>query len=140
MDEERIREEINRRSEKVTEDDLKKAVESSGEILTKVKSSSFLSKQLAKVELLIMMLKDFWNGEYTEVPWGIIASIVVALVYIASPIDLIPDVIPVIGYTDDVAFLLLVWAGLSHEVKKYCKWKSQRDEKAKALCSEAFGG
>jgi hypothetical protein len=41
MDEERIREEINRRSEKVTEDDLKKAVESSEEILTKVKSSSF---------------------------------------------------------------------------------------------------
>jgi uncharacterized membrane protein YkvA (DUF1232 family) len=139
MDEERIREEINRRSEKVTEDDLKKAVESSGEILTKVKSSSFLSKQLAKVELLIMMLKDFWNGEYTEVPWGIIASIVAVLLYILSPIDLIPDFIPVIGYTVDVAFLLLVWAGLSHEVEKYCKWKSQRDEKAKALYSVAFG-
>ena len=139
MDEERIREEINRRSEKVTEDDLKKAVESSGEILTKVKSSSFLSKQLAKVDLLIMMLKDFWNGEYTEVPWGIIASIVAVLLYILSPIDLIPDFIPVIGYTVDVAFLLLVWAGLSHEVEKYCKWKSQRDEKAKALYSVAFG-
>lgn len=138
MDEERIREEINKRSEKVTGDDVKKAVESSEEILTKVKSSSFFSKQFAKVALLIMMLKDYWNGEYTEVPWGIIAAIVAALLYILSPIDLIPDFIPFIGYTDDVALLLLVWANISREVKKYCQWKSQMDEKAKALYRVAF--
>jgi len=138
MDEERIREEINKRSEKVTEDDVKKAVESSEEILTKVKSSSFFSKQFAKVALLIMMLKDYWNGEYREVPWGIIAAIVAALLYILSPIDLLPDFIPFIGYTDDVALLLLVWAGISHEVQKYCEWKFQKDEKAKALYPVAF--
>jgi len=140
MDEERIREEINKWSETVTEDDLKKAVESSEKILTKVKSSSFLSKQFAKVELLIMMLKDYWNGEYTGVSWGIIAAIVAVLLYILSPIDLIPDFIPVIGYTDDVSFLLFAWSSISYEVEKYCQWKSQRDEKAKALYSVAFGG
>jgi len=139
MDEERLREELKKRSEKVTEEELKKAVESSEEILSKVKSSSFLSKEFAKVELLIMMLKDYWNSEYREVHWPIIAAIVVALFYILSPIDLVPDFVPIIGYTDDVALLLIVWASISYEVRKYCKWKSQRDERAKELCSEAFG-
>jgi len=87
MDEERIREEFNKRSKNVTRDDLKKVVESSDELLAKVKSSSLLSRQLEKIKFLVMMLKDYWNGEYREVPWGIIVSIVVVLIYILSPIE-----------------------------------------------------
>jgi uncharacterized membrane protein YkvA (DUF1232 family) len=123
MDEERIREEFNKRSKNVTRDDLKKVVESSDELLAKVKSSSLLSRQLAKIKFLVMMLKDYWNGEYREVPWGIIASIVVVLIYILSPIDLIPDFIPGAGYIDDVGLLGFVWKFISYDVEKYCQWR-----------------
>jgi len=126
MDEERIREEFNKRFKNVTRDDLKKVVESSDELLAKVKSSSLLSRQLAKIKFLLMMLKDYWNGEYREVPWGIIASIVVVLIYILSPIDLIPDFIPGAGYIDDVGLLGFVWKFISYDVEKYCQWKRRK--------------
>jgi uncharacterized membrane protein YkvA (DUF1232 family) len=129
MDEERIREEFNKRSKNVTRDDLKKVVESSDELLAKVKSSSLLSRQLAKIKFLVMMIKDYWNGEYREVPWGIIASIVVLLIYILSPIDLIPDFIPGAGYIDDVGLLGLVWKFISSDVEKYCQWREGRSYK-----------
>lgn len=43
------------------------------------------------------------NGSYREVPWNIIATIGGTLLYMLSPIDLILDVIPFIGYLDDAA-------------------------------------
>jgi len=47
-------------------------------------------------------------------PWYAKAWLALVLGYLASPIDLIPDFIPVIGYLDD---LLLVPAGLALAVR-----------------------
>ena len=34
-------------------------------------------------------------------PWGSVFSLIVALLYGVSPIDLIPDIIPLLGWMDD---------------------------------------
>lgn len=41
-------------------------------------------------------------------PGGIRVRLVLLLVYLASPIDLVPDFLPVIGYADDVIIVALV--------------------------------
>lgn len=41
-------------------------------------------------------------------PRGIRVRLVLLLVYLASPIDLVPDFLPVIGYADDVIIVALV--------------------------------
>jgi len=55
-------------------------------------------------------------------PWGAIFSVVTALLYGASPIDLIPDVIPFIGWIDDAIIvpllLLLAWAQFRRSRKR----------------------
>lgn len=51
--------------------------------------------------------------------------IALALIYLASPIDLIPDFIPVIGHLDDLLILpALIWLALKlipEKVKKDCR-------------------
>jgi uncharacterized membrane protein YkvA (DUF1232 family) len=38
-----------------------------------------------------------------SLPWGSIASLIAAILYGVSPIDLIPDILPLIGWVDDVS-------------------------------------
>lgn len=43
-------------------------------------------------------------------PWYAKALVVLVVAYALSPIDLIPDFIPVLGYVDDVLLLpILIW-------------------------------
>jgi uncharacterized membrane protein YkvA (DUF1232 family) len=47
-----------------------------------------------------------------------------ALIYVISPIDAIPDIIPVFGLTDDVAIVALAVAKLGDALLKYKKSKN----------------
>ena len=42
-----------------------------------------------------------------------------ALVYVVNPIDIIPDAIPVVGYTDDWYVLSSIASPLRTEMKRY---------------------
>lgn len=60
----------------------------------------------AKAALLWRLLKD------RRVPWWAKALLLVLLLYLALPVDLIPDFIPVLGHLDDLLVVLLVVAVL----------------------------
>lgn len=66
--------------------------------------SSSLGKVWGKIQTLSGMLKSSWNGQF-GIPTSSYAMIIGVLVYCVSPLDLIPDVVPVVGYLDDIAFV-----------------------------------
>ena len=82
-----------------------------------------LSKYLGDIKLYFKMLGDVFTGKYKKVPVGTIAAIVGTLLYVLSPIDLIPDFIPVIGYLDDAAMLALCLNFTRFDVEEYKKNK-----------------
>lgn len=64
-------------------------------------------------ELIFKILQLWYVLQKPEVPMEIKAIVIGALGYFISPVDVIPDFIPGIGYTDDaavIAFALLVAA------------------------------
>jgi uncharacterized membrane protein YkvA (DUF1232 family) len=50
-----------------------------------------------------------------SLPRGIRVRLILLLVYLASPIDLVPDFLPVIGYADDVIIVALVLRSVIRE-------------------------
>ncbi len=52
------------------------------------------------------------------VPRRIKAILAVTAVFLASPIDLIPDFVPVLGYLDDVVLVAIVLDGLLNHVSR----------------------
>lgn len=52
-------------------------------------------------------------SRHPEVPWLAKAIAIFVVAYALSPIDLIPDFVPVLGYVDDVILLpVLIWAAI----------------------------
>jgi uncharacterized membrane protein YkvA (DUF1232 family) len=60
-------------------------------------------------ELKVQTLALYFAGRDPRVPWYAKAWIILVVAYAFSPIDLIPDFIPVLGYLDD---LILVPLGI----------------------------
>ena len=55
--------------------------------------------------LLMSLVKDYYKGNYRNIPYKTISAAVVGLLYVINPIDIIPDFIPFIGHIDDVLVL-----------------------------------
>jgi len=113
-------------SGKIKEEDVKSVIDNENDI--KGKFTGSLEKFFEDVKLFFMMLKDYYNGKYREVPWWVIAAIVFALLYVLNPFDLIPDAIPLIGQIDDVAVMVLCIKMIDSEVQKYKKWKASNEK------------
>jgi uncharacterized membrane protein YkvA (DUF1232 family) len=129
----RINEETFKRgAAKVTPEDAKRVIDNASGILGKVTGSDALKHLAGRVQLLIEMVKDYVSGRYTDVPWLIIAAIVFALLYLFMPFDLLPDVIPVIGLTDDLFMLGLCFALVELELEKYKAWRERQALQADA--------
>ena len=85
-----------------------------------------LSGRLDDIMALTRLVRAYVKGEYREVPWESIAFAIGALIYFLSPVDLIPDVIPVAGYVDDAAVIALVVASLSTDLSKFRDWEASQ--------------
>ena len=83
---------------------------------------------LDNMRLLFLMLKDWWRGTYRQLPWWCIGVLVFTLLYVLSPIDLIPDWIPVIGLLDDVTLMYLCYKVIEGEIEKYKRWRNREAE------------
>lgn len=107
----------------VTEDDLQKILKKQKEIEDKFKGNGPLGRFVTDLKLLFAIIKDYVNGEYREIPWYSIAAIVAALLYVLSPIDLIPDFIPIVGYVDDALVVAACLAMVETDLHEYKDWK-----------------
>jgi len=84
-----------------------------------------LTRLFQDLRLLIPLIKDYWQGTYREVSVKSIVIFVVALAYIISPIDLIPDYIIGLGQIDDAVILGLSLYFLEKDLSKYKEWKDR---------------
>ena len=77
------------------------------------------------IRLLFGLIRDYWRGRYRDVSWLTIASIVIALLYMISPLDLMTDAIPVIGWLDDVAIIALCLKLTRRDLEKYRRFNEK---------------
>ncbi len=117
--------ELNRRARNFRSEDMAEVLSSEGRMTERARKSGVLSEMADTISDFFGMVRDYASRKYTEVPIRTIAAIGGALLYFISPIDLIPDFIPVLGLTDDAAVLALCLKMCRDDVLEYRKWKSQ---------------
>ncbi|MBM4157622.1 MAG: DUF1232 domain-containing protein [Ignavibacteria bacterium] len=86
-------------------------------------------KLFYQLQLSLEMIKDYKNKKYRTIPWRSVGLVVLAVLYFLNPFDLMPDLMPVLGYTDDAIAVAAIFKSLQEDLKNYCVWKNYNVEK-----------
>ena len=104
-------------------DDLLTVLDQAAKILKAASEDPRLKKFLDDVKLMLEVIQAYVKGEYRAIPYWSIAAIVAALLYVLNPLDLIPDVIPIVGYVDDALVIAACLAMVEQDLQNYKEWK-----------------
>ena len=130
INETRAEEVLDDYADKVGADDVKEALGKEDELKKLFRNVKVLAKYFNDLCEILELLRDRVTGAYKETPWRTIAALTGALIYVLSPIDLILDFIPVIGFLDDAVVIGLAIKLAQPDLEKYRSWKASREEKA----------
>ncbi len=82
-----------------------------------------LGKLKEDLRLLQALCLAYWRGEYRAVSAKSMLSVVAGLMYFLSPLDAIPDILPMFGMIDDIAVLAWVMKTLDVELEAFRAWR-----------------
>jgi uncharacterized membrane protein YkvA (DUF1232 family) len=72
------------------------------------------------------LLRAYAQGEYRTIPWKSLLLIVAAVLYFINPIDVIPDLLPLVGLSDDFAVLFMVYKAIGSDIEKFLEWEKSK--------------
>jgi uncharacterized membrane protein YkvA (DUF1232 family) len=84
-----------------------------------------LGERLTSVPRLV---RATFRGDYAGTSSGRLVAIFAGLLYVISPIDLVPEmVLPLLGLADDALVISWVAASLINETESFLSWERDRD-------------
>lgn len=82
----------------------------------------------AYLPYMCYMVSDYVHGNYKEIPLASIVTCVAAIIYVVSPLDLIPDFIPIAGQIDDAAVVGLALKAIKNDLDSYIVFRESQLE------------
>jgi uncharacterized membrane protein YkvA (DUF1232 family) len=79
---------------------------------------------LADLAATWRLVRAYLLGEYRDVRLRSVLAVVGSLLYFLSPVDLIPDVIALFGFTDDAVVLALAFRVVRQELAAFRAWEA----------------
>ncbi len=106
-----------------SQEDAEKVMDNQSKI-EQIMQNETLNKYIDDVKLYFKMLADIFTGKYKQIPVGTIAAIVGTLLYVLSPVDLLPDFLPG-GFVDDAGIVALCLSFTKRDLEEYKAFKAQ---------------
>lgn len=101
-----------------------------GKFANKLKHVDWKSARAAEAKekffTLGRLMKAFALGQYRVIPWKTLLLVTAAVIYFISPVDLIPDWLLAVGFTDDFGILMSVYAAVREDLEKFIHWEKSR--------------
>ena len=107
-------------------DSIKLIVSKEDKVNEQLGNGKGLERYAKDLLLLMSLVKDYYQGNYRDIPYKTLSAAVVGLLYVINPIDIIPDFIPFIGQVDDALVLGFCLKLIEKDLLKYKKWKDNQ--------------
>lgn len=123
-DKRKAKRDLEKKAKEVSDRDISELMERRKDIEDKLKKvPGAFGKLINQIKLLLEMVRDYRIGAYRDIPWYSIAMAVASVLYFVNPFDIIPDIIPLLGYVDDAFVIGLGVMSIREDLKKYCAFK-----------------
>lgn len=97
-------------------------------------SEQSMSEQVKdKFKTLLRLIRAIYKKEYTDFPWGSLVKATATIIYLVSPLDLIPDFLPFLGMMDDFALISWTIGSLNDDIVAFENW-----EEAKLIAQQSI--
>jgi len=87
-------------------------------------NKSALRPVFDKLRLMVSYLNDVYRGYYTDYNIKHYVIVIAAIIYVVSPMDVVPDLLPMVGLTDDATVIGAAFISLKDELARYSKWRN----------------
>ena len=101
---------------------LQNLLKNVGERLSQVSNHPKVQAALEPILIFKRMIQAHRSGKF-KVSSKTLGLIVLGLFYFITPIDIIPDFMPILGFTDDLSVILAVFNSVKHEVDDFLNWE-----------------
>ena len=119
-------EEINKRAERMSREDIGDTIGKEKNAERLAKKNGFLRQYWQDIKTSFALLKDWYMGNYTKIPFRMVASIAGAMLYLVSPLDVVPDWVPFGGLFDDALVLAAIFALSRRDLDEYETWTGRQ--------------
>lgn len=104
---------------------LKKLLVQVKDRLDKVAHNPKVQEAVEPIMVFKRMIQAHRSGQF-KVSNKTLGLIVLGLVYFITPLDIIPDFLPLIGFADDLSVLIAIYNSVKHEVDAFKAWEKNR--------------
>ncbi len=78
------------------------------------------------IQMLMSVIQSSVNGDYSDLSDNTLVVLTATLLYVLSPVDMIPDMIPGAGFTDDAAVVNFCVNMYRDELDRFLLWRENR--------------
>lgn len=79
-----------------------------------------------KFKTLLRLVRALYKKEYKDFPWSSLVKATATIIYLVSPLDLIPDFLPFLGMIDDFALISWTIGSLNEDILAFEKWEEAK--------------
>ncbi|WP_241661425.1 YkvA family protein [Thermomonospora catenispora] len=92
-----------------------------------------------RIEAVPGLLRDTVRGDYPGLGHRRLALLLLALVYVISPVDVLPEVLPLIGVADDLGVAMWAATTLIAAAGEYLHWRRGRPAVGEPVAATVTG-
>ena len=86
-----------------------------------------INELMEHVQLFLRMIKRSLAGEYSAFSHKTLLSLVFGLLYFVTPMDVVPDFIPLFGFSDDLSIVYFIIKNFKSDIEAFKVWELNQE-------------